>query len=760
MIVYKITILLDGDVSHVISVSLSSIIDLVEEISSHFDSYIISSNINTQALITRLKDFNETVSDQNTNDSMIVDYAGSFRSHDSMINITSQQSNKIPSNDELKAEDDSNIVPRLDPLDPEVLRPSSSIVDEITQFLNFLSQHPDIITSSSFKTFIQSNPLQNELSETIKSPSITAIDLITQPLDYSLLYIPRAGRQYLDIELMSGQSLIWKFRVENDYDINFGMFVYTSDDSASSSHGIIQIHQNIDDNTHRAKQVMNKLMKKTNGLSNIDLSNDELSDEFGSIRVLEPLTRIKGSAIHKLHQSRENKLLQSSHVTHHGYIEGSYYAEYRISSSTSAEESLNQSHILRLIFDNSVSAITMSGKYIEYIIQVVDENTMIAAKAAADDYTIKLSQPRSVLYENITNSKSIDFNVDGPWIVDPKLVSKGSEDLKALIAVDDYSDGHTMVPGWISALGAIPVAGPIVLTVTDKVAKLPLVSNIARTIDHFLPPTKIESRIAISSTVPSSEVPFVMTSNTAHVDWKIFNDTADASTMTEHYSEPGIVEFVHAPVEDNATEESLVVEESVANPSADLDFHNIQQQLDETKAELADYKKYCEDMRKRLSYMQQDHLSQQKIISYQTEEIKAMQFQQDLHLQSYQTLHHAYSRIKAEKRILRQELLTLQSLGLYESKLSKDTKETRTLSEDVSSQEISIDLSDMANYGNDLYAQKLQSLYMYREQHRALHELLSADENNETLETMANDLNQMIRKLQDELSAVMLHQSR
>lgn len=101
--------------------------------------------------------------------------------------------------------------------------------DNICKVLNICSKIPYIITSNVFKTLIQTNPLKRKEStneNTSKSVQLSSIDLLLQPLDFSLLYVPRAGRQCVDMKLRSGQSLLWRFRVENDFDINFGMFVY------------------------------------------------------------------------------------------------------------------------------------------------------------------------------------------------------------------------------------------------------------------------------------------------------------------------------------------------------------------------------------------------------------------------------------------------------------------------------------------------------------------------------------------------------
>jgi hypothetical protein len=807
MIIYKITIILDGDASRVITVSIASIITFLEAICHSFPQAGIES------LITRLKQLDLDLDQKNNpTDNSSIGNAKSSRSHDQQTATSKKEESSTGTGIHHPTTTRSSN-------DDEVMSMKSypSIVDELTDVLKLCGQDPDIITSDSFKQLMHSNPLPHDdtglggsssssSSATATAgqvPSITAIDLILQPLDYSLLYIPRAGRQYLDVELSSAQSLVWRFRVENDYDINFALFVYissstsASDDLTASSNSSFQglvdpshpsgsgpgvASEETSNSQRRGKQVMNKFMKKTNGLLTIDLSGSE--EEFGNIRVLEPLTRIKGSAVSSSEQQQQR--LQSSYITRDGYIEGHYHADIDVAAGGSR-------HLLRLIFDNS----RMTGKYIDYIIQVVDADTMNAAKAAAEDYTLKLSQPRSMLYENITNSRSIDFLVDGPWIIKPtKLLAANddgiAEDMKAAVMMDDYSDGHTMIPGWISALGSLPVAGSIVLSVTDKVAKMPLVSKFARTIDHFLPaPKSIETRIAESST--SDDVAISSPENSSDrmvgspIGWKsyMYSDTADASTMTDPPPDPLMTvqatnHEAAAPAPTTADETAVAVmpvddneeeKEELTQPQQLMDVLVIQRQLDDTRSELEDYKVYCDTMRKRINRLQQDQLSQQRTIDLQSEEIKSMQSQHELHQQSYTRLYDSYTKIKAEKQLLKHELLTLQRLGLYisPSKAVDSTTlaravrhkilEPQQLDEMMSQSETRTADNQLADEMMDeVSSKKLHCLAIYREQHRALHELLSADEHNETLLNMANDLNQMIRSLQDELSSALLHQ--
>lgn len=120
---------------------------------------------------------------------------------------------------------------------------------------------------------------------------------------------------------------------------------------------------------------------------------------------------------------------------------------------------------------------------------------MTAALEASNDSVAKALQPRAKLYEDITNSNAIDFILDGPWDVDPSTYKESdiySESInnvymeynnsKGAVVIDDgYMDGHTIVPAWMSALGAIPMAGPLVLSVTDKVARLAIVLDLVLT---------------------------------------------------------------------------------------------------------------------------------------------------------------------------------------------------------------------------------------------------------------------------------------
>lgn len=150
---------------------------------------------------------------------------------------------------------------------------------------------------------------------------------------------------------------------------------------------------------------MNKYMKQTVGLTLIDQSSDDF--EYRNIRVLEPMTRIKGSLIQKIQSDTEesanelatsasvnesaaktalrarrnisklvftsgpSQILQSSQIHSQGYVEGVYHATespgmLRNQSLSSVESSgapsKDKLHICRFIFDNSFSPLTITGQ--------------------------------------------------------------------------------------------------------------------------------------------------------------------------------------------------------------------------------------------------------------------------------------------------------------------------------------------------------------------------------------------------------------
>lgn len=51
----------------------------------------------------------------------------------------------------------------------------------------------------------------------------TAIDFLVQPFDYTSAYLPRRGKHTEQIDVLRGESVVWKFEVMDHLDINFSV---------------------------------------------------------------------------------------------------------------------------------------------------------------------------------------------------------------------------------------------------------------------------------------------------------------------------------------------------------------------------------------------------------------------------------------------------------------------------------------------------------------------------------------------------------
>lgn len=328
--------------------------------------------------------------------------------------------------------------------------------DDLAWMMNRISSFPSIIRSQAFQSFISppssfrvaNDSLQfNQSSylhfDDILLPTPTSIIFQSQAAECSkLVYIPRGRKEVVDLSLSKRQALLWKFRVDSDLDINFGLLVHCSD-------GNMAIDQ--------VQTATAQYLAKTKGLRCIDIETEDETRQ-GSFRVLEPLVRVR--------TQNQRLRLQSSTMTRDGYVEGIYRGS-----------SLDNQHFCRLIFDNSFN--NLIGKHIELYVQVVNDDVVEAAITASDELREKLMHPRSPIYESILSSSKIHFQVDGPWSIDEMLLSRREEaDQRALVSEEGYADGQTIVPEWVSRIGSIPLAGPALLLVSAGVAQLILQQEI------------------------------------------------------------------------------------------------------------------------------------------------------------------------------------------------------------------------------------------------------------------------------------------
>jgi len=240
MIIFKVFLILDEDEAKIVSVSSESMVLFLNSFLATFvhPNINISQTENASNSHSTLiqHDGIDIIINKILNNLSLI-HKNQFNriivNDDNKIRFNENASNELSSNEEnicadnVISNDDKNIS-------------GKSVVSDICEVLNVCAKHPHVITSDIFRQLFQTDPLKtNSIADNISTTNLpSTIDLLLQPLDYSLLYIPRAGRQCIDIKLLTGQSLLWRFQVESDYDINFGMFVHKCDIDNDSHHSL------------------------------------------------------------------------------------------------------------------------------------------------------------------------------------------------------------------------------------------------------------------------------------------------------------------------------------------------------------------------------------------------------------------------------------------------------------------------------------------------------------------------------------------
>lgn len=121
-------------------------------------------------------------------------------------------------------------------------RARSDVASDLTIYLNALLAVPAVVQSQVFSGFLddrrrRSAPAEAGGDDTCvesgdgrdgrggegpQEPE-TAIDFLLQPFDYTNVYVPRRGSHSEQIDVLRGESVVWKFEVLDHLDINFSV---------------------------------------------------------------------------------------------------------------------------------------------------------------------------------------------------------------------------------------------------------------------------------------------------------------------------------------------------------------------------------------------------------------------------------------------------------------------------------------------------------------------------------------------------------
>lgn len=320
--------------------------------------------------------------------------------------------------------------------------------DDITLFLNKCTKYPAVMTSKVFMKFIwkcqevnhenivhnhmSTNPdeVQHLRSIECSENSRHQMSILMESLDTNIITIARGDKLYIDVEVSSPNlTLIWKWRIENKCDINFGLLVCK------------YIEQRNIENANKDKLnptvLLNKYLLDSNDLR-IDISsplnkeeykennNESLNDDFTkNIRVLQKLSRVTSSGQFSSDTDRSSMSITSisdifsSSLNNDSSVHPAYYwsqGSFKYPDNDGGSDDECAKYLVRFVFDNSFN--NFIGKNIEFACDVVDEKIIHAAEQVAIDRDMKLRDNfRTKLFDEIVNCRCIEIAADGPWVI-------------------------------------------------------------------------------------------------------------------------------------------------------------------------------------------------------------------------------------------------------------------------------------------------------------------------------------------------------
>lgn len=118
----------------------------------------------------------------------------------------------------------------------------NDVAGDLTIYLNALLAIPAVVQSQVFSGFLGDRRRRSAPSRADGDDSCaewgdgrdgrggegpqepeTAIDFLLQPFDYTSVYVPRRGSHSEQIDVLRGESVVWKFEVLDHLDINFSV---------------------------------------------------------------------------------------------------------------------------------------------------------------------------------------------------------------------------------------------------------------------------------------------------------------------------------------------------------------------------------------------------------------------------------------------------------------------------------------------------------------------------------------------------------
>lgn len=321
------------------------------------------------------------------------------------------------------------------------LVPLSTLTDNLDSFLQTCLNNPEIVHSTVFSRFLDDIDINDEKVKNFKD-FLSTNQFILQSFQAAEMNIPNRQEISMDFELMKGSTLIWRFHITGNYNIEFsayfkpylGISISSIDNSSEndeqnkrkSEDTVTDDQSNQEQNYIESKFVESYFNTVENKVKIEDMKDcaaqniDEITNSANHVLPFEtPFSLATNALTSYLHHKTKCKTFKSftndynisqcikEIVLPHRvatlnnkdkqktYLDGSYTAD--------------EDGLMRLVFDNSYSVLT--GKVVEYNIQVAGEDVMKAAAAAAEDFNSVHSQRRSALYDRLINSKTVALQV-------------------------------------------------------------------------------------------------------------------------------------------------------------------------------------------------------------------------------------------------------------------------------------------------------------------------------------------------------------
>ncbi|CAN0321634.1 unnamed protein product, partial [Hapterophycus canaliculatus] len=104
---------------------------------------------------------------------------------------------------------------------------SADLAQGLDAYLKGLMVIPAVVRSQVFSGFLEEHSSgsrrHGHAGEAGEEGPETAIDFLLQPFEYGQAYVPRRAEHTESIDVLRGESVVWKFEVMDHLDIDFSV---------------------------------------------------------------------------------------------------------------------------------------------------------------------------------------------------------------------------------------------------------------------------------------------------------------------------------------------------------------------------------------------------------------------------------------------------------------------------------------------------------------------------------------------------------